>query len=207
MTLQTRQSGYSLVEVLIAVSVLLISMVGPMTIASQGIKSGNFALEQNAAFFLAQEGIEAMYSLYGDAGVADIDNDLTPGTDTSWDWVGALNSSGPCSTNFNSDGDSCTFGIDFRDTSLNDNLTSNECTGGNLSQCDLYLNESNSPAAYSHQSSGADPTPFNRTITVTRQTDNAVEVVSIVTWESNVFRGQTQSVRLQTLLFDVPYES
>ena len=59
--------GYSLVEVLVAISVLLIALVGPLTIASSGLKRANFAKEQTLAIFLAQEGMEAVVKLREDA--------------------------------------------------------------------------------------------------------------------------------------------
>src|SRR3989344_1273934 len=55
---QNKQSGFSLVETLVAISVLLIVVVGPMTISMRTAKSTSFASEQVQAFFLAQEGLE-----------------------------------------------------------------------------------------------------------------------------------------------------
>ena len=55
---QQKQSGFSLVETLVAISILLIVIVGPMTISMQSAKSSSFASEQVQAFFLAQEGLE-----------------------------------------------------------------------------------------------------------------------------------------------------
>jgi type II secretory pathway pseudopilin PulG len=53
-----KQTGFSLVETLVSISILLIVIVGPMTISSQTAKSATFASEQVQAFFLAQEGVE-----------------------------------------------------------------------------------------------------------------------------------------------------
>jgi prepilin-type N-terminal cleavage/methylation domain-containing protein len=55
---QNKQGGFSLVETLVAISVLLIVVVGPMTISMRTAKSTSFASEQVQAFFLAQEGLE-----------------------------------------------------------------------------------------------------------------------------------------------------
>ena len=54
------QSGFSLVETLVAITILLIIIVGPMTITSQSARSTSFSSEQVVAFFLAQEGLELM---------------------------------------------------------------------------------------------------------------------------------------------------
>jgi prepilin-type N-terminal cleavage/methylation domain-containing protein len=53
-----QQSGFSLVETLVAISLLLIMIVGPMAISAKTAKSTSFASEQVQAFFLAQEGLD-----------------------------------------------------------------------------------------------------------------------------------------------------
>lgn len=50
--------GFTLVETLIAITVLLTAVVGPLTIASRGLISASFARDQVSAFYLAQEAIE-----------------------------------------------------------------------------------------------------------------------------------------------------
>jgi prepilin-type N-terminal cleavage/methylation domain-containing protein len=54
----TNQKGFSLVETLVAISILLIVITGPMVISIKSAKSASFATEQVQAFFLAQEGLE-----------------------------------------------------------------------------------------------------------------------------------------------------
>lgn len=54
----SKQSGFSLVETLVAITILLVVIIGPMTISSSAAKSTSFASEQVTAFFLAQEGAE-----------------------------------------------------------------------------------------------------------------------------------------------------
>lgn len=61
-----KQGGYSLVEVLVAITVLLIALVGPLTIAHSGLKRSSFSKEQTQAVFLAQEGIEAIVKIRED---------------------------------------------------------------------------------------------------------------------------------------------
>ena len=214
MSIYSKQSGYSLVEALVAIAVLLIAMVGPMTIAAQGIKSSRFALEQNTAFFLAQEGVETVFRIRDNYALEDIDNDLTPGTDTSYNWLKeVLHDLGPCASDFGNNNDSCTLGIDFRDGELyrtgsaaQSNFTSAECVGSDVSQCLLYLDESRSFGKYSHVSSGGSPTSYSRTIEITRRAEHSVEVTSTVTWDSTVFPGQPQTVTLTTFLSDSNYE-
>jgi len=58
----TQQSGFSLVEALVAISLLLLVVVGPMQILKQSSNSTKYASEQMTAYFLAQEGIELVHA-------------------------------------------------------------------------------------------------------------------------------------------------
>ncbi len=51
-------SGFTLVETLVAVSILLISIVGPLTVASRSLLSARYAKDQITAFYLTQEATE-----------------------------------------------------------------------------------------------------------------------------------------------------
>lgn len=67
MIMKTKQKGgYSLVEVLVAITVLLIALVGPLTIAHSGLKRAIHSKDNTLAVFLAQEGIEAVVKLRED---------------------------------------------------------------------------------------------------------------------------------------------
>lgn len=50
--------AFTLIETLVAISVLLISLVGPLSIAAQALKSAYYARDEITAFYLAQEGLE-----------------------------------------------------------------------------------------------------------------------------------------------------
>lgn len=50
--------AFTLIETLVAVSILLMALVGPLTIAAQSLRSAYYARDQVTAFYLAQEGIE-----------------------------------------------------------------------------------------------------------------------------------------------------
>lgn len=50
--------GFTLLETLVAVAVLLMALLGPFSIAQQSLKSAYYARDQVTAFYLAQEGIE-----------------------------------------------------------------------------------------------------------------------------------------------------
>ncbi len=52
------KTGLTLIETLVAISVLLISVVGPMVIYSRSISDARFASNQITAYYLAQEAVE-----------------------------------------------------------------------------------------------------------------------------------------------------
>jgi len=58
-----RKEGFTLIETLIAVTVLLIAIVAPMSLASEGILAARLAQDQIVAFYMAQEGVEAVRNL------------------------------------------------------------------------------------------------------------------------------------------------
>lgn len=51
-------SAFTLIETLVAISVLLISLTGPLSIAVQSLNSAYYARDQITAFYLAQEAVE-----------------------------------------------------------------------------------------------------------------------------------------------------
>jgi len=50
--------GFTLVETMVAIAILMIAILGPMDIASSGLRDSMFARDQATAYYLAQEGIE-----------------------------------------------------------------------------------------------------------------------------------------------------
>lgn len=56
----THQKAFTLIETLVAVSLLVVSVAAPMTLAAQSISSAFYARDQVTAFHLAQEAIEAI---------------------------------------------------------------------------------------------------------------------------------------------------
>ncbi len=61
--LRKHRAGFTLIETLVAVSLLVISVAAPMTLAAQSLSSAFYARDQVTAFHLAQEAIEAIRSV------------------------------------------------------------------------------------------------------------------------------------------------
>jgi Tfp pilus assembly protein PilV len=176
--------GYSLVEVLVAISILMLSIVGPITIAAKSMQSAQYARQQNTAFFLAQEGITMANALRNDAAVTSYINAAV----NPWDWTtdSALN---PC---FAVSG--CN--IDYRDSTLLNNIVS--CA--TLTDCALRFDKSAARAVYQLQS--GDATPYTRTLHFELVNPDELLVISTVQWDSTVLGG-TQEVTLSTSLFNL----
>ncbi|OGZ04190.1 MAG: hypothetical protein A2648_01225 [Candidatus Lloydbacteria bacterium RIFCSPHIGHO2_01_FULL_41_20] len=52
------QGGFTLIETMVAISILIFSILGPLTIVSRGVFFSNYAKDQITSFYLSQEAIE-----------------------------------------------------------------------------------------------------------------------------------------------------
>src|SRR3989338_9508740 len=62
-TYGARSAGFTLVETLVAVMLLSVAVVAPMSLAARSLGSAYYARDQITAFYLAQEAIEALRSI------------------------------------------------------------------------------------------------------------------------------------------------
>ncbi len=182
----TRQRGFSLVETLVAITSVLIVIVGPMTIVSTASRSTTFSGEQVTAFFLAQEGAELAQKARDNLVLDDFDG---PGGG----WNDFNDSSGDFNHCFSADG--CGLQVD------NAGVVAVIDCGSSVGACRLYL-DSEEPIPYSHNSAIATSTPYTRTIEFEQINSNEIRVVSRVEWFSGLARDG-QSVQVQTSLFNV----
>lgn len=56
------KKGFTLIETLVAITILIVGVLGPLTIAVRGISDGFFARNQIAANYLAQEAVEVIFN-------------------------------------------------------------------------------------------------------------------------------------------------
>src|SRR3954464_3392894 len=57
---KTRIRGFTLLETMVAVSLLAVAIVAPMSLTAQSLASAYYARDEVTAFYLAQEGLEAV---------------------------------------------------------------------------------------------------------------------------------------------------
>lgn len=62
--------GFTLAETLVAIAILLMVIIGPITAAQNGIRQAYLANEQTAAVFIAQEAIESIRELRDERALA-----------------------------------------------------------------------------------------------------------------------------------------
>ncbi len=186
------KNGYSLVETLVAVSVLMIALIGPITISAKSLQSSYYAREQVTAQFLAQEGIELLKAVRNDAYIKSIaDLDVT----SAWDWT----TSSQLSDCFTSDG--CNISLNNRTVGSPILGLLNVVDCSNLENCRLYFNADSERARYSVVS--GEVSPFVRTITLSHDgTGDGVIVTSKVTWDSRLFKTN-QTVELTGAVYRI----
>lgn len=184
--------GFSLVETLVALSVLLVSIAAPLTIASKSLQNIYYARDQYIATMLAQEGVEAVISLQRNM----VNGEVIDGTpQNAWDWYSALPNA--CRTNANG----CA--MDFRNNTTAPVWVNNAACNSN--NCDINYNPTFTRARYSHQTgAGWAATPYERRIRVVDAGNgfDQVMVESRVTWSSNLFPAP-QEVIMRTNLYNI----
>lgn len=178
-----KQTGFSLVETLVAISILLIVITGPMTISMRSAKSSSFATEQVEAFFLAQEGVELVEKLRDDYLLDYFKGDIL----NPW---GRFTTTSNC---FNAAG--CGLEWDSNSTAVKAPVL---CGGTN---CKIWRVDADTRSHFTHVSGSNIPTPFTRTIYLTSSGDE-VYVRSVVTWRTgSLVEGQT--VEVDTYLYNI----
>lgn len=182
------QSGFTLVETLVSITILLLVIIGPMTISSTASKSTSFSSDQVTAFFLAQEGLELVQKARDDFFLGYIAGDTsTPWSDFVDKETGIYRYCfllSKCGLQVNNDSSIDVFA----------------CGSEN---CRLYLDESTGNTVrsrYTYSNTGTE-TPFTRKISFETIDAKEVKVTSEITWRSGNLRAE-QSVRTETYLFN-----
>lgn len=178
-----KEKGFTLIETLVAITILLIAIVGPMEIASKGLFSAFYARDEITAYYLAQEGLE--YVRNGRDTVFLINN--SGGTPIEW-----LNGLGECESE-----DGCYIDADaplYYERVENESAIT-ECPG----DCPTLRFE-DSTGLYSYSS--GDDSKFTRTIKISREGADEAVVESTVSWTVGNLFASTKSFTLKERIFN-----
>ncbi len=163
------RTGFTIIEMLIAVFIFTVSLTALMSMSAQGLKSTRNTQDRIVAEFLAIEGIEVVRNVRDQAFIAG----YSGGT-----WSGVFQGNTIFGSNgcFNSATTACKFEFSSNKFSLSD------CTTD--ADCDIYIDEPSYHYDYD-SSSPAVKSKYNRKIfidSIADSDDNEIEVRSVVTW-------------------------
>jgi len=174
---QKNNSGFTLIETLVAISIFTVSIIALLTVLSGSIADTNYAKRKMVATYLAQEGIEYMrnmrdtYLLY------------EPNGTVGWDdFKVKLN---PCDTNSSK---GCYFDdqiLDFNDQTRP--IIDIPVTACPLAVCPVLL-YNNITGKYNY-TSGTD-SGFTRRIHMTNTNDHEIQIQSLVTFSDGATQYQ-----------------
>jgi Tfp pilus assembly protein PilV len=205
----SQSAGFTLVEVFVAITILLLVVVGPLRMLTTSTTSTQYASEQVVAYFLAQEGLELVQQARDNLVLGDF-KDIINNTSVEanpWTALGWDRHLGLCINNA---------GCGLVPTTTFPGYATTSCASGG---CLLYMNDTTTNRArYTHTKNNLDTntenqaTPYTRTIKVSIIDGNTdangpqgLVATSTVTWRSSNMIA-TQKVELVTYLTNV-YDS
>jgi Tfp pilus assembly protein PilV len=172
--------GFTVVETLVAIFVLLIVTTGPLSFVQSGLRSSFMARDQIVAFYLAQDALEMIKNK--------LDNTYFEVIGTSGDYTEWLNGLDDCKPSAVDNTAICTF-----DTT-NASFAPNTCSG----ECPLYQTIEKE---YVISSTGNTPTKYTRDVYVTLiEEDREIQVTVHVKWDSTFFG--TKEIFIQENLYN-----
>lgn len=157
------QRAFTLVETLLAVTILVISMSGPLTIAAKSLNSALFAKDQITAFYLAQESVEYLRN------VRDINA------------LNGRSSADPSSANYWLTGISHCINVQC----------TVQPTGASIASAIVACGGECAPLKYDSATgfygySSGEESQFTRYVTLEKVTDNEYSIISTVSWHGLV---------------------
>ncbi len=199
MTTAFYKRGFTLVETLVAISVLVVVIVGPMTLAAKGLQNAYHAREQLAATYLAQEGFEIVRAV----------RDSYTLDSGGPEWVARVDSARLHPTCWDPGYDGCA--LDSRRPSASE-FTFRPCTLDNFNDpneiaCEIEMTPAlGGTRGQFFLATTRSATHFRRRVLVREiaspTLNKEVEVTVIVGWKSSAFSGAPKEVVLKGRIFD-----
>jgi prepilin-type N-terminal cleavage/methylation domain-containing protein len=90
-----RRKGFTLVETLVAISVLSLSILGTYTAVQSGLQKSIYVKDQIVAFYLVQEAMEYIHNVRDNNGLASINSQMGGGPAINW-LTGLATVGAPC---------------------------------------------------------------------------------------------------------------
>ena len=175
-----KNKGFTLVELLIAMSILSIGILATFGAVSNNLRVSNFTQDQVTAYYLADEGVEYIHNLRDENGIKNVQA-IASGGSVAW-LTGIAQVFG----------DPCFGGVACAADSPLNTLTT--CVGG-ASSCP-FLRIDPTSGLYGYTSTWT-LTPFQRVITVQVVSATEAVVTVTVTWTTN---GVSKSYSLSETL-------
>jgi prepilin-type N-terminal cleavage/methylation domain-containing protein len=159
--------GFTIIETLVAIFVLLISTTGPLAFTQSGLRSAFLARDQVTAFYLAQESIETIKNVRDNNLIGYRDGDV------SIDWLKKISDCGSIANV--GDTASCNIGL-----IQNDNTSFDSCQP---ESCSLFYDAN----TYRFTLDGSAASKYVRTVYITRVSSDEIQVIVEVSWSSTFF--------------------
>jgi prepilin-type N-terminal cleavage/methylation domain-containing protein len=159
-----KDKGFTLVETLVAVSILVVAVTGAYSAAQTGLSSATFSKDEVIAFYLAQESVEGIRNFRDANALKHAPSWLSGIADTSGD---------PC------------YPADGHHACMIDPLTATlSSCNGDVAACQIVKQD---PATgfYGYDSSWTD-TPFQRAIVLNTVNSNEVSITVSVSWHKGI---------------------
>lgn len=174
------KKGFTLVESMVAISVLSLAITGPLLIAQKGIGSAIYAKDQITAFYLAQEAVEYIRNV----------RDSNRITDTTW-----LQQFNSCKET-PSENKACR--IDARYTFSHASAIT-VCPSGNCG----VISFDDATGLYGYDTGGTwKPSQFTRTIRINdNPSPKEASVTVTISWQTNLF-SPVRSFTVKEHVFD-----
>jgi type II secretory pathway pseudopilin PulG len=174
------RKGQTLIEALVALTVLTIGFVGIVTLLAKSFQLNRITSEDTQATYLAEEGVELVKNL--------ADHDVYAGIAGGGSGVTNWGASFPPAGSFCAN--NCYYEIDYKTTSISPSVVF-----PSAQSTPLEIGPENGSAdadMYAYTIAGGTPTDFVRNIKVSRVSTGpgntfALQVISSVSWSSGIF--------------------